>query len=410
MEGRAGKPFLVLVANEFMRTPLAWKNLTSNWSKCLLAASGVAFAVVLMFMQIGFRNALIDSNVQVFTLFDTQIANVSVISRARYSLSTEQRFNRVLLDKIAAIPQVKQIGIVNLERGVAQVKVSQRPARPIRVISVDKVAMSYLADPSLVERIRQADAVRACLVDSESKSFYGFETADQQIRQQPMELNGKRLDAWGMFQLGTDFANDGTLLMSDRLHADFFPLRSPSRRPGDMVDIALLNVEVESAQSIEELCAQMRSVAPEQIFVQPTEELVAGEKEFWSQATPIGKIFFIGTLMGLIVGAIICYQIQFTDISDHMAEFATLKAMGYSNWYFWKLILQQSLYLALLGFVPGLLASTGLYRLLSAYSGLIMGLSWERIALVWLLTLAMCLASGALAIRKLFGSDPANLF
>jgi len=393
-----------------MHTPLAWKNLTSSWSKCLLAASGVGFAVVLMFMQIGFRNALIDSNVQVISLFDTRLANVSVVSRARYSLSTEQRFARTLLDKIAALPEVQRVAIVNLERGTAQVQVTGHPSRPIRVVAVDLAAIDFFSDSSLRQKMLQAYASSACLVDQESKALYGFETDDQQLRLQKMELNGKTLNAWGLFRLGTDFANDGTLLMSDQLHASFFPWRWPTRRPGDTVDIALLNVRSQPGESLELLCQEIRNIAPDQIAVQTTDRLVETEKAFWRQATPIGKIFFIGTLMGLIVGAIICYQIQFTDISDHMSEFATLKAMGYSNAFFWRFILQQSFYLACLGFVPGLIISVLLYRLLASFSGLIMVLTWDRIALVWLMTLAMCLVSGGLAIRKLFRSDPASLF
>ena len=114
--------------------------------------------------------------------------------------------------------------------------------------------------------------------------------------------------------------------------------------------------------------------------------------------------------MGLVVGAIICYQIQFTDITDHMPEFATLKAMGYGPRYFWGVILCQSLYLACLGFVPGMAVSAGLYWVLSQSSGLLMMMTLPRILLVWCLTVVMCIISGALAIRKLFGTDPASLF
>jgi putative ABC transport system permease protein len=393
-----------------MRTPLAWKNLTSSWSKCFLAGSGVGFAVVLMFMQIGFRNALIDSNVQVISLFDTQLAQLAVVSRARYSLGTEQRFSRGLLDSIAAMPEIARIGVVNLERGTAQVQVAGRPARPIRVVAVNAAAIDFFSDRQLRQQLLLASAEGACLVDRESKAFFGFEREEKRLRSQVIELNGKSLKAWGLFRLGTDFANDGTLLMNDRLHETFFPWRWPSRRPGDNVDVALLSTNSDSLQSIEELCQRIHAIAPDQIRVQTTQQLVEAEKDFWRRATPIGKIFLIGTLMGLIVGAIICYQIQFTDISDHMSEFATLKAMGYSHGFFWRFILQQSFYLACLGFVPGLAVSLVLYWLLANSSGLIMALTWDRVLLVWLLTLAMCLVSGALAIRKLFRSDPASLF
>ncbi len=393
-----------------MRTPLAWKNLTSSWSKCVLASVGVGFAVVLMFMQIGFRNALVDSNVQLFTLFDLNKANISVTSRARYSLGTEQRFSRVLLERIASIPEVQRVASINVERGSSQVRVAGWPAKPIRVVSVDQAAIEWLSDPTLRQRLLDADAIDACLVDSESKSFFGFGKTDEALREQTIELNGRRIAVAGQFRLGTDFANDGTLLMSHRKHAAYFPWRWVTGRPGENMDLALLNVQPGPNATLEDVARQIQTMASNEIQVLPTAALVQREKTFWTQSTPVGKIFFLGTLMGLIVGAIICYQIQFTDISDHMSEFATLRAMGYSGRYFWKFILTQSLLLACLGFLPGLAASYLMYQVLANYSGLIMMLSWQRILLVWGLTILMCVISGALAIRKLFRTDPANLF
>ncbi len=115
--------------------------------------------------------------------------------------------------------------------------------------------------------------------------------------------------------------------------------------------------------------SELAALNPEEITVYRKSDFVAREVRFWSRNTPIGIIFGIGTIMGLIVGAIICYQIQFTDISENMPELATLKAMGYGNGYFWGLVLCQSFYLACIGFLPGLIISWSLYDLLAAASG-----------------------------------------
>jgi putative ABC transport system permease protein len=393
-----------------MKTPLAWKNLTSSWNKCALAAAGVGFAVVLMFMQIGFKNALIDNNVQVFTLLDVERANISVISRSRYSLSTEQRFPKTLLEQLAAQVDAKVQGTVNIERGYSLLQLQGLPARPIRVIAVDSGAVEMLKSDKVRQDLLSADEIDGFLVDTESKSFYGFASNVDDLKQQTMELNSKAIQAAGFFRLGTDFSNDGSLLMSQRVHAGHYPWRSPNRKPNDVVDIGLLSVQPESGKTLDSIARELQAIAGNQAIVLPTRELIGREKKFWSDATPIGKIFTIGTLMGLIVGAIICYQIQFTDIADHMPEFATLKAMGYSGGYFWRLILAQSFYLAFLGFLPGIAVSYLLYQALAQYSGLIMMMTWDRVAWVWGLTLVMCCISGALAIRKLFRSDPASLF
>lgn len=393
-----------------MRTPLAWKNLTSSWNKCALAATGVGFAVVLMFMQIGFRNALIDNNVQIFTLFDTDVANLAMVSRARYNISTERRFPRSLLEQAAAFEQIVDSCAVSVERGTASVRVEGFAPRPVRVIGVQLGDPSFLLDQSLYHRLNEADRRRGALVDVRSKPLYGFSSDLSELREQHVELNDRAIAIVGQFRLGTDFGNDGTLLMSQRVHGDYFPWRSQTRDPADVVDIGLLRAAVRSPHELDQLAERIERMAPQQLDVRRTSRFVAREQEFWARATPIGKIFFIGTLMGLVVGAIICYQIQFTDITEHMPEFATLKAMGYGPRYFWSVILCQSFYLACLGFVPGVVVSYGLYALLAERSGLVMSMTWDRVLLVWVLTLAMCAVSGALAIRKLFRTDPASLF
>ncbi len=393
-----------------MRTPLAWKNLTSSWNKCLLASAGVGFAVVLMFMQIGFRNALIDNNVQLFRLFDLRVANLTMLSQARYNISTEQRFPRELLQQAASIPGVVAVCGISVERATARVMVAGNVPRPVRVIGVELEHPNFIRDRQLAQKLLAADDQRGALVDTRSKPAYGFATTPAQLQQQSIELNGQRLSVVGQFTLGTDFANDGSLMMSAQVLERYFPWRGAGAAATEVVDVGLLQVQATSAAELARIAAEIELLAPQVLDVRPTGQFIAREQEFWASQTPIGKIFLIGTIMGLVVGAIICFQIQFTDITDHMSEFATLKAMGYGRAYFWSVVLSQSFYLACLGFVPGLLVSQGMYWLLAARSGLVMSMSWDRIGLVWMLTLAMCSLSGALAIRKLFRSDPANLF
>ena len=107
---------------------------------------------------------------------------------------------------------------------------------------------------------------------------------------------------------------------------------------------------------------------------------------------------------------VICYQVIYSDIADHMSEFATLKAMGYSRGYFIRLIVVEAVLLALIGFVPGSIVSYGLYHVLAGSTGLLMRMTIPAALTVLVLTLAMCVASGLLAVRKLLSADPASLF
>lgn len=388
-----------------LRTPLAWNNLTSSRSKFLLSSSGVGFAVLLMFMQIGFRNALFDSNVELVNLFQ---ADLILVSPARYNLSSERRFARHWLERAAATEGVDAVAALRTERTTASVKVEGHNAHSIRVLAINPDP-AFFRRSALAEALQRADASEGILVDRRSKSTYGFRTSDtDELRQQHIELNGRRVYVADSFVLGTDFANDGTLLMSNRMFPQYFPWRSGTGDPLDVVDIGL--VKLEQSADRDAVVARLSRLSPAEVVVYRRSDFVAREILFWSRNTPIGIIFGIGTIMGLIVGAIICYQIQFTDISENMPELATLKAMGYNNAYFWGLVMSQSFYLACAGFVPGLAISWLLYDALAAASGLVMRLTAGRIALVWCLTLAMCMASGLLALRRLWRADPASLF
>ena len=116
----------------------------------------------------------------------------------------------------------------------------------------------------------------------------------------------------------------------------------------------------------------------ESVTVLTKQQFMQREKDFWAKNTPIGVIFAIGAVMGFVVGVIICYQVLANDISEHLSEFATLKAMGYGNSYFFGLVIQQAVFLSLLGFVPGLCCSWLLFQLNSSFTGLLMNLSWDR--------------------------------
>ena len=105
----------------------------------------------------------------------------------------------------------------------------------------------------------------------------------------------------------------------------------------------------------------MAELLPRDVMVLTQAELVAWERRYWEEATPIGFIFAFGSLMGLVVGMVIVYQILFSDIASHLREYATLKAMGYSNWYLGRAVLSAALILAVLGFVPGFAVSFFLY-------------------------------------------------
>lgn len=387
------------------RIPLAWLNLIHDRRRLLVAVSGIGFAVVLMFMQTGFKNALFDSTVQI--LHDLN-ADLVLVSKARYALPANQTFNIARIYQARACDGVRAAYPLYIERPRAVWKQPDGRGIPIRVLACDP------SDPVLLipEVARYAEALKqqgTVLIDEKNKSIYGQPDARTPWSEwNDVTLAGRSIRLVGTFHLGTDFANDGNLFMSSTNFAKFFASRAPGGDALEVVDLGV--VQLDEGADPQEVKRRLAAELPSDVAVYTKAEMIARERGFWSNSTPVGYIFLLGTVIGFLVGVIICYQIIHSDIADHMPEFATLKAMGYRNQYFIVFVLMESVYLSLLSFIPGMLVSYALYEALARSTGLLMILNVQRAVTVLLLTLAMCIASGCLAMRKVVAADPAELF
>jgi len=118
----------------------------------------------------------------------------------------------------------------------------------------------------------------------------------------------------------------------------------------------------------------------------------------------------MGTIIGFIVGTVIVYQILYSEVADHLPEYATLKAMGYTQKYLLVVVLQEALILAILGYIPGFTFAIFLYDLARNATLLPIVMTSSRAVMVLVLTILMCFTSGAIAVQKLRAADPADIF
>jgi putative ABC transport system permease protein len=378
--------------------------LTHDRRKLAVATAGIAFAVMLMFQQRGFNHALFDSTVELVKHLN---ADLIVYSNARFSLSAELRFRREVLDIARSSPLVEAAEPIYLENVAASLRSPGGRARPIRVIGVDLDQSTYLDQrgeiSAAMHELRQPDTA---LIDRFSKSNFGVDLSSDFRTPQTVELANRTLHIVGMFTLGRDFANDGNLIMSLDNFVKYFPFHRPA--PSQVVDLGVIRCApgIDPHRAKADLVERL----PGDVTVLTRAEYVDREVRFWARNTPIGIIFAIGSVMGFVVGVIICYQVLATDIADHLSEFATLKAMGYGPGYFLQIVIRQSLYLSAFGYVVGFCFSLILFRIIEASTGLLMNMTWDRALLIWVLTVVMCIVSGMLALRKLILADPASLF
>ncbi len=386
------------------RTPLALLNLIHDRKKFLTSMAGVAFAVLLMFLFTGFKNALYDSQTQLLEKLNGEIV---IINRLKENMFVPRAFARRRLYQAQAFDGVD--GAYALYISDARWKnPDTRKSRPVRVIAYNP-SEPVLAIPEVLAREQDLKLPNTAMIDSRSRAELGpletgiiTELADREIR------------IVGTFSLGTDFASgNGNLIMSDQNFLRFFANRGPEEeeRSFATVDIGLLRVA--PSANIDSLVQALSEGLPKDVLVLPMDGptgFIARERTYWEVNTTIGFIFSLLTTMGFVVGIILVYQILYTDVADHWSEYATLKAIGYNNAYLFGVVIQEAIILSVLGFIPGLLISALFYNLGAGVTGLLFKMTLERIANIYILTLVMCLISGAVAVRKVQHTDPAEVF
>jgi putative ABC transport system permease protein len=396
--------------SSFTKTPLAWKNLTHDWRRLIVAVAGIGFAVLLMFTQVGFQNALFDSQVK---MIDDLQGDIFLVSRAKYTLAAEKRFPLELVNQARSASGVSGAYPLYTELTLSRLKSFDRGA-PSKAFPIRSIGFR-LDDPifnseRINSQLEQLRLPHAALIDVRSKrDNFPFPTeSDAELAKVQAELADRKIVMVGTFDLGTDFAHDGNLAMSAENFAAYFPQRVQFGDPLSVVDLGI--VHVDDKTRIEEVRDTIDQILDDRVVVLTRAQFREQEIGFWDNSTPIGIIFTAGKIIGFIVGMVICYQVIYSDIADHMHEFATLKAMGYTTGYFLRLIVTEGFFLSFVGFIPGFIVSVGLYALLANSTGLLLRMTPYSVTQVLVLTIAMCIGSGLLAVRKLLAADPANLF
>jgi putative ABC transport system permease protein len=389
----------------FHRIPLAWRNLLHDKRRFLVSLTGIAFAVVLMFVELGFWNALLDAAVELVRRFNCQLV---IVNKARYALAIREPFTTRRLGQARAVPGVKEVVPIYLEyrtslwKDTENARPGEPSSRPIRVVAFDP-GHAALRIPEVTAQLDKLQLPDTVLMDRRSKPDYGKRVAGIE-----RELARRSVRVVGTFELGTDFTTDGNLIMSDLTYAQLFRGRASGGASLGLADVGL--VQVDESADVAGVRKALQSVLPDDVCVYTLGEFAAKERVFWQYATPVGFIFTFGLVMGVIVGMVICSQILSADVADHLKEYATLKAIGYPDRYLTWVVLQEALWLSLLGFVPALLLSLLLYDRLGEVTGLPLFLTPGRIGLILFMTVFMCIVAGVLALRKVRKADPAEVF
>jgi putative ABC transport system permease protein len=377
------------------RTPLAWRNIVHNKITMFVSTAAVAFAVVIMFTELGFLNGLYDSQTGALACFR---ADLVMVSRALHIFNTHEMFPRTRLQQAARFDGVKGVYPVYVEDSFSYLR---NPATGIR--NIIRVIAFDPADPVFQSRglnllVDRLHTPLTILFDEKSRRFLGTLKGGMTT-----ELADRLVTVAGTFDLGPDYYYDGNVFASADTLFTLFPNQHRS-------DVFIGLIQLENRASPDTVLREMRSRMGPDVEVMRKSDIVAREKAKWQKSTPAGYVFTMGVAVGFLIGVFICYQILYTDISDNLPQLATLKALGYQNRDLVRLVLTQAALLGMLGFFPAVVMTFGLYSMLTAITGIVTKLTVGRVALVFILTLGMCFVAGLLAVRRAIAVDPAELF
>jgi putative ABC transport system permease protein len=381
------------------RTPVAWLQVSNNPVKLAIGVAGVGFSNLLMFFQLGLLDSIYNSQRKPI---DRLRGDLVMVSAGYSNMGSLQRFDRSRLYQALGVAGVEGVSPLHIGRAT-WITPESRKSFDVFVYGVN-LSRPSLAFPELEGDASRLQPLRNALFDRNSKQQYG--PIAEELKRQGLvtvEVNKKQLRIIDTFSLGSTFAADANLIVSDNTFYFLFPEKSPSK-----IEMGLIQLQ----PGVDALAVQ-RALQPlmrKDVKVLTRSQLSALELNYWKRNSSVGFIFSLGVLVGFVVGSIIVYQILFSDVMNSLPQYATLKAMGYTDLYVISIVIQQSAILAVVGFIPGVLTSMGLYWLLATITKLSVFMTTSRALQVLLLTFVMCVGSGALATRKLVQLDPADVF
>jgi len=384
-----------------MKTPLAWHNLVHNRMRTAVATAGVAFSVLLIFMQWGFLGSVQTTATMIYESLDFDLA---IRSKEYLHIAKPRSFSQSRLYQANAVEGVESAAPFYV--GMNQWRnPSQGTRHPLLVIGVDPKKPVF-ENEAIGDGTKLLVRDSAVLMDRECRSDFGpkegeeFSDADEGVES---EIGVKRVDIVGCFRLGSGLTADGAAIVN----ADGFCRLYPGRTK-DRVSLGLLKVSPGADSNV--VAEQLTAILPADVEVLPRERVIDLETDRWVNDTPIGIIFQLGVGVAFVVGLAIVYQVLSADVASHLSEYATLKAMGYSQTYLSSVVLTQACALAIIGFVPGLVSAYVLYWITGHIANIPMIMTTNRVGLVLGLAIAMCVISGMGALQKSRSADPADLF
>ncbi|MBW4573729.1 MAG: ABC transporter permease [Aphanothece sp. CMT-3BRIN-NPC111] len=408
---------------------LARKNLLEDIPRFLVAQAGIMFAVSLVTIQTGIFNGFTRSAAK---LIDNSEADIWVASESM-----------VYIDLTLPIPQAhvaqaQQVaGVERAEALIVRGSIWRHPSgeiTPVRVIGFDPNGQLFIPRNITQGSLSDLKQPYSVIVDTTNLNSLNVKRINDlaEVSTLPARVVGfterNRSTASNAFMF-TSLDNANAYLTSGltsslsctlpsgakgiectNTYAKPDPSSTPAPKQLAASDpITYVLIQAQPGQDLQALKQKIEASLPNTRAYTRT-EIVEKTQYYWQKRTGIGFLLGLGAAVGVIVGAIVVSQILYSSVTDHLQEFGTLKAMGASDWVIYGVIIEQALWMAILGYLPGMVLCSGVAAWTFTTQGIIILITPLTAIAALGITVVMCVSSAIFAIQKVTRVDPAIVF
>jgi putative ABC transport system permease protein len=248
---------------------------------------------------------------------------------------------------------------------------------------------------------RQTDALRrrdTVLVDADSRPELGPLRLDREI-----EIEQRKITIGGTYHLGIGFVGLGVAMTSDLNFERIFPQQALSD-----VNLGLLTLRADADP--DQVARHLREILAPDTQVLTRAELFEHEASHWVTRTSTGLIFGFGLIVAVMVGLVILNQTLSTQITRQLPQYATLKAMGYTDRDLTDIVVTLAVIMSTIGFIPAAAMAIVIYGVVRRLTMLPIEMTSARMLTVVTIAWIISVLSGLFALRVMRRADPVDLF
>lgn len=408
---------------------IARRNLFEDIPRFLVAQAGIIFAVSLVTIQTGVLNGFVQS---VGTIVDHAQADIWVANSDMVQLELTLPMPASNLSLAQQVP-----GVARAEPLVMTGGIWRSPSREINAVRIfgfqpdgelfndfDQVSgevgnlkqpYTVMVDESIIDSLGVKKVNDTATLGSLALTVVGLTRGSQSITSSPYLFTSvENAKSFSTANLSASLTCrlEGDQFLCTNVYQKTPGSNPPSSKPGPLAatdSVSYILIRAKPGEDLEALKQRLEQSIPGTMAITQT-DMAKRTRDFWVRRTGVGFILGLGATVGAIVGIVIVGQILYSSVSDHMKEFATLKAMGVSDRVVYGIIIRQALWMGVLGYLPSLALCLGLGAWTFQTQGIMILITPLTAVGVLGLTIFMCVGSAMFAIQKVTRVDPAIVF